>query len=126
MRPITKPVDVIKDSKRLSNCIYEMLDHINLILKACQAQSRLVANELIARPTYAEEFMNLRNNLHMLHGHNGDEGQEDPKPATSEPVSDNESMESERVSECDEPQAAAAKESEPIFQSRKKNGGGLT
>ena len=60
------PIDVWKDHKKLSKFLYEVHEAVNKILSACQQQTRLVANELVARPTYAEEFENIRSNIHTV------------------------------------------------------------
>ena len=39
---------------------------INKLVKGVQKQSKLTAKELIARPTYAEEFQNIRENVHKV------------------------------------------------------------
>lgn len=60
------PLDVWKDHKKLSKFLHEVHEAVNKMMTACQQQTRLVANELVARPTYAEEFENIRSNIHTV------------------------------------------------------------
>lgn len=63
MKPLKLPANAWKDHKKLTRYLADVEDYVNKILRACQIQSRLIATELVARPTYAEEFQNIRNNV---------------------------------------------------------------
>ena len=64
IKPLKIPQDAWKDHKKLTRFLTEIQGTINRLVKACQVQSRLTANELVARPTYAEEFQNIRDSVH--------------------------------------------------------------
>ena len=64
MKPIKLPADAWKDHKKLTRFLGEVHEYLNRIVRACQMQTRLMATELVARPTYAEEFQNINGNLH--------------------------------------------------------------
>ena len=64
MKPLKLPPDAWKDHKKLTRFLGEVQTYVNKLVKACQIQSRLTATELVARPTYSEEFQNIRDNVH--------------------------------------------------------------
>ena len=64
MRPLKLQSDAWKDHKKLTKFLSEVMTYINKIVKGCQLQTRLTASELVSRPTYAEEFQNIRENIH--------------------------------------------------------------
>ena len=64
LKPLKLPADAWKDYKKLTKFLSEVQVQLNLIVKACQIQTRLTATELVARPTYAEEFVNIRDKIH--------------------------------------------------------------
>ena len=57
--------NVCKDSKKLEKLLSDMAKAINTIVKCCQQQTRLTATELVGRPTYVEEFNNIRDNINL-------------------------------------------------------------
>ena len=60
IKPFKVPPMSWKDGNKLQKLL-EMLSHqMNRILKACVEQTQLTATELAARPTYIEEFNNIR------------------------------------------------------------------
>jgi len=63
MKPIKLPADAWKDHKKLTRFLGEVHEYLNRLVRACQMQTRLMATELVARPTYAEEFQNIRGNM---------------------------------------------------------------
>ena len=63
MKPLELPSYAYKDQKKLARFINDVHIMMNKLLKACQQQSKLTAVELLARPTYSEEFQNLRSSL---------------------------------------------------------------
>ena len=50
----------------------DVKDRINTLIRCCQQQTRLIANELTARPTYAEEFQSLKDNMKRVVAPNDD------------------------------------------------------
>ena len=64
--PLKLNPDTWKDHKKLTKFLENVRDSINALNKACQVQTRLVATEMIARPTYAEEFTSIRENIHKV------------------------------------------------------------
>ena len=66
LKELDKPTEAWKDQRKLSKFLYGIHEVVNTLIRACQQQSRLVANELIARPTYAEEFQNIRKDVHKV------------------------------------------------------------
>ena len=60
LKPLKLPADAWKDHKKLTRFLGEVQTYMNKIIKACQIQTKLTATELVARPTYAEEFENIR------------------------------------------------------------------
>ena len=63
INPLKLPANAWKDHKKLTRFLQDVTDYVNKIIRACQIQSRLIATELVARPTYAEEFQNIRNKI---------------------------------------------------------------
>ena len=43
-----------------------MLKTMNKVIKGLQKQAELTAHELMQRPTYVEEFQNIRDNVHNV------------------------------------------------------------
>ena len=56
MAPIRLPRDVYKDQKKLNVFLNQVHVMLNKLLRSCQNFTKLMATELVARPTYAEEF----------------------------------------------------------------------
>ena len=66
MKPLVMPTDTGKDQKKLGRFLYDVQRTINRLLMGCKQLSRLTATELVARPTYTEEFQNIRDNVHEI------------------------------------------------------------
>ena len=52
-----------KDGKRLEKLLEDICKTVNALTKCAAQQTRLTATELVARPTYIEEFQNIRDNV---------------------------------------------------------------
>ena len=63
IKPIKMALDTSRDAKKLQRVLMDLRDNQELLIKACQAQTRLTATELIARPTYEEELQNIQANM---------------------------------------------------------------
>ena len=85
LKPLRVPQDIQRDVKKLSKFLNEMSDQFNRMIKGVQKFNRLTAGELIARPTYAEEFQNIRENVNKVIVPN------DPESWMRSQMSDNES-----------------------------------
>ena len=83
LKPMTLPTEVWKDQKRLSRFLFEVHDQMNRLVKACQQQTRLTARELVARPTYAEEFENIRESVQKVVKEEGTARDFSPMPGIS-------------------------------------------
>ena len=66
IRPLKLPNDAWKDHKKLTKFLQDVMLTVNRLIKGAQRQTKTTANELVARPTYAEEFANLRENVHKV------------------------------------------------------------
>ena len=60
------PKDVTRDHKKLLSFLEDLHKHVNRLIRGSKEQTVLTANELVARPTYAEEFQNIRDNMHKV------------------------------------------------------------
>ena len=60
------PTGVIKDSKKLTALLKEMCYTINTLTRCANIQTRITASELVARPTYVEEFQNIKDKVQMV------------------------------------------------------------
>ena len=58
------PAEAWRDHKKLTKFLKDVTVTVNKLIKGCQEQSKVFAIELINRPTYAEEFQNIRDNVH--------------------------------------------------------------
>ena len=62
-----KPIKVVpgvwKEGKKLEKLLTDICKVVNSLVTCSQKQTRLTATELVARPTYVEEFENLRDNI---------------------------------------------------------------
>lgn len=72
MKPIKLSSDAYKDQKKLNMFLKGTETMLNKLLRACQVLTKLTASELVARPTYAEEFNNIRSNVHKAVAQNAD------------------------------------------------------
>ena len=72
MTPIKLPKTAYKDQKRLSEFLNDVSIMLNRLLRSCQNLTKLTATELVARPTYAEEFQNIRSSVHKAVTMNND------------------------------------------------------
>ena len=63
IKPIKMATDTSRDAKKLQRFLTDLRDNQNLLIKACQAQTKLTATELVARPTYEEELHNIQANM---------------------------------------------------------------
>lgn len=50
------PNDIHRDAKKLAKFLEDLTDSFNKLVKGVQRFNRISASELMARPTYAEEF----------------------------------------------------------------------
>ena len=66
LKPLKVPQDISRDVKKLTKFLMEMSEQFNRMIKGVQKFNRLAAGELIARPTYAEEFQNIRENVNKV------------------------------------------------------------
>ena len=53
----------VKDSKLTLKLLKEMCFTINTLTRCANMQTRITASELVARPTYVEEFQNIKDNV---------------------------------------------------------------
>ena len=61
LRAVHLEDNAIKDPKRLQRFLEQVEKAINKLIRGCQRQTILTADELISRPTFKEEFDNIRN-----------------------------------------------------------------
>lgn len=54
---------VWKDGKKVEKLLGELCSTVNRLVKGAIMQTKLTATELVARPTYAEEFANIKDNV---------------------------------------------------------------
>ena len=57
------PNDAWRDSKKLTRFLTEVETALNKLIEGTSKLTRLTASELVLRPTYVEEFENLRDNM---------------------------------------------------------------
>ena len=60
------PAECARDHRKLQRFLLEIERTVNKIIRGVQKQTELTATELVARPTYAEEFQNIRENVHKV------------------------------------------------------------
>ena len=60
---VTIKKGVCKDVRALEKCLEGIAHTINVIVRCAQQQTKLTASELVARPTFVEEFENIRENV---------------------------------------------------------------
>ena len=60
------PADAIRDSEKLTKFLEDVEITVNRLIKGVKKQTTMTSNELVARPTYAEEFQNIRENVHKV------------------------------------------------------------
>lgn len=63
--PIKLPHEVARDAKRLARFLENLEGTINKLIIGVKQHQRLIARELVIRPTYLEEAENLRDNLNQ-------------------------------------------------------------
>ena len=56
---------VVKDNKLMLKLLKEMCSNINTLTRCANMQTRITASELVARPTYVEEFQNIKDNVQV-------------------------------------------------------------
>lgn len=71
LKPV--PKDVTRDHKKLLIFLEDLHKTVNRLIRGAKEQTMLTATELVARPTYAEEFQNIRDNMHKAVAQ-GDDG----------------------------------------------------
>ena len=62
-KPLRFTRGVWKDGQKLEKLLTDICKVVNVLVTCSQKQTRLTATELVARPTYVEEFMNIRDNV---------------------------------------------------------------
>lgn len=63
LQPIKLPNEAWRDHKKLTRFLTEVETTINKIINGVKQQTKNTAKELVLRPTYAEEFQHLRDNI---------------------------------------------------------------
>lgn len=63
LEPIKLPADAHRDGKKIARFLETVEQALNKLIAGAKQQTKITARELVARPTYAEEFDNLRDNL---------------------------------------------------------------
>ena len=66
LKTMRMPTDIARDMKKLTKFLSDFTEQYNKLIKGIAKFNRLTAAELIARPTYAEEFQNIRENVHKV------------------------------------------------------------
>ena len=60
------PQDCTRDMKRIKSFLEDVEKNFNKLLRGCQQLTEVIADEMIARPTYKEEFENIRHNVNKV------------------------------------------------------------
>ena len=63
IKKLKVPDMVWRDGKKLGKLLDDLVEAVNALTKCAIQQTQMTATEMIARPTYAEEFQNIRDNL---------------------------------------------------------------
>lgn len=63
---ISVPKGASRDGKKLENFLEEMCQLMNALVRCAIKQTRLSAREFIARPTFADQFQDIRANLNEV------------------------------------------------------------
>ena len=66
LTPLKVPGDIQRDVKKLTQYLKDLTDSFNKLMKGVQRFNKISANELMARPTYAEEFQNIRDGVNKV------------------------------------------------------------
>ena len=63
LEPLKLPDEAWRDHKKLTRFLESVEFIVNKMMIGAKEQMRLTAKELVARPSYSEEFANLRDNI---------------------------------------------------------------
>ena len=66
LQTLVLPSEVGQDKKQLAFFLQNVTKTINKIIRGMQKLNNMTADQLVARPTYAEEFQNIRENVHKV------------------------------------------------------------
>ena len=65
-QPLILPKDCARDLKKIKKFLEDVEKNFNKLLRGCIQLTQLTADEMVARPTYKEEFENIRHNVHKV------------------------------------------------------------
>lgn len=63
LQPIRLPAEAWRDHKKLTKFLQEVEMTVNKLIEGVQEQTRTTAEEFMSRPTFAEEFVSLRQTM---------------------------------------------------------------
>ena len=66
LQSLTLPPEVGSDRKQLTIFLNNVVKFVNKLARGVQKLNNMTAEQLVARPTYAEEFQNIRENVHKV------------------------------------------------------------